>query len=331
MRLFLVTDAWKPQINGVVRTLGRMISEMQKRGHEVEVASPLDFTSIPCPTYPEIRLAITPTRKLHQRIDAYKPDAIHISTEGPLGMAARKYCVKRGIPFTTAYHTRFPEYVHARTRFPLGWSYGMLRRFHNSAARCMVATDSIQNDLESRGFENIVRWSRGVDTELFKPTDRAALELPRPISLYVGRVAVEKNIPAFLDLDLPGSKVVVGDGPQWAQLRKAYPGVTFLGALRDDELADIYSAADVFVFPSKTDTFGLVMLEALACGTPVAGFPVPGPLDVIGTRETGYLHDNLKLAIEGALERSRETCREYALANSWDVCVNQFMSNLAKI
>lgn len=328
MRLFLVTDAWKPQVNGVVRTLGRMIQEMEARGHTIEVAAPSDFNSVPCPTYPEIRLAIMAGNKLTQKIDRFKPDAIHLATEGPLGIAARKFCLARGFPYTTAYHTRFPEYVHARVRLPLDWSYAMLRRFHNGGARCMVSTQTIQNDLESRGFRNIVRWSRGVDTALFKPRDEPYWNYPRPISLYAGRVAVEKNIPAFLDLDLPGTKVVAGDGPILAKLKASYPDVVFLGALGDHDLARAYAASDVFVFPSKTDTFGLVMLEALASGTPVAGYPVPGPLDVVGKRPVGHLHEDLAIAVERALECSRDTCRDYAAGYDWDHCVSQFVDNL---
>ncbi|MBL6599762.1 MAG: glycosyltransferase family 1 protein [Alphaproteobacteria bacterium] len=328
MRLFLVTDAWKPQVNGVVRTLGRMIQEMEARGHVVEVAAPSDFHNMACPTYPEIRLALLAKRKLVQRIEAFRPDAIHLATEGPLGMAARGYCMARGYPYTTAYHTRFPEYVHARVRLPLTWSYALLRRFHNGGARCMVSTQTIQSDLESRGFRNIARWSRGVDTKLFRPRDEAYFDFPRPISLYAGRVAVEKNVPAFLDLDLPGTKIVAGDGPILAKLKASYPDVVFLGSLDDEALARAYAAADVFVFPSKTDTFGLVMLEALASGTPVAGFPVPGPLDVVGDRPVGSLDEDLSLAVGRALDCSRDTCRDYALGYDWDVCVTQFVNNL---
>lgn len=331
MKLFLVSDAWKPQVNGVVRTLNRMIQEMEARGHEIEVAGPRDFNNMPCPTYPEIELALFPSKALIKRIEAFQPNAIHIATEGPLGHAARKYCLRNNMPFTTAYHTRFPEYIHARTRLPLSLSYGFLRKFHAKAERCMVATNSIQQSLEERGFTNIVRWGRGVDTEQFQPVERSFLPYPGPISLYVGRVAIEKNIPAFLDLELPGTKVVVGDGPLLAKLRAQYPDVIFKGALKDDDLTKAYAAADVFVFPSKTDTFGLVMLEALACGTPVAGYPVPGPIDVISDQSIGGLDFDLAKAVDRALTCPREACRDFAVKNNWDVCVEQFMENLSPV
>lgn len=330
MRLFLVTDAWRPQINGVVRSLERMIEILTARGGEIEVASPLDFVSVSCPSYPEIRLALWSSTKLAERIKAFRPTHIHISTEGPLGWAARAYCRAHGIPFTTAYHTRFPEYVHARCRMPLDWSYGVLRRFHNSATRVMVSTQSIQSDLEARGFRNIARWGRGVDLTLFhpRPGDDIVDGLPRPIHLYVGRVAVEKNVPAFLDLDLPGTKLVVGDGPQLNELRRRYPDAVFTGHKTDEELARYYAAADIFVFPSLTDTFGLVLLEALAAGTPVAAFPVPGPLDVIGDLPVGGLHADLGQAISIGLRADRARCRAHGEAHSWDRSADQFLSNL---
>ncbi len=257
MKICLVTDAWAPQMNGVVRTLFRTREELAALGHAVSVVSPDQFFSLACPTYPEIRLALFAGRKVAARLAALAPDAVHISTEGPLGIAARRYCLAQGLPFTTAYHTRFPEYVAARFAVPPGWTYAWLRRFHAAAWSVMVATASIEADLQGRGFANIRRWSRGVDTQLFRPGDKAFLDLPRPIHLYVGRVAVEKNIEAFLALDLDGSKVVVGDGPQLAELRRKYPAVRFLGAKTGEELAHHYAAADVFVFPSRTDTFRL--------------------------------------------------------------------------
>src|SRR5689334_20825133 len=255
LHLALVTDAWAPQVNGVVRTLQRTKVELERLRQQVDVISPDQFRTVPCPTYPEIRLALWPERTLHRKLDALKPDAIHIATEGPLGRAARAWCLKQRLPFTTAYHTRFPEYVAARFAVPLGWTYSIVRRFHAPATRVMVATQSIENELTQRGFANISRWTRGVDLELFRPDQRAELDLPRPIHLYVGRVAVEKNIGAFLALKLPGSKVVIGDGPQLAALKARYPDVHFLGAKYGPDLARHVAAADVFVFPSLTDTF----------------------------------------------------------------------------
>ena len=331
MHLVLVTDAWTPQVNGVVRTLQRTKMELERLGHQIDVISPDQFRTIPCPTYPEIRLALWPGRKVYRQLDALKPDAIHISTEGPLGRAARAWCLKRRLPFTTAYHTRFPEYVAARFAVPLGWTYGIVRRFHAPAARVMVATQSIESELIERGFANISRWTRGVDLDLFRPDEAAALDLPRPIHLYVGRVAVEKNIGAFLALKLPGSKVVIGDGPQLVALKAQYPDVHFLGAKHGADLARHVAAGDVFVFPSLTDTFGLVMLEAMACGLPVAAFPVAGPKDVVREGEVGALDWDLAKAVERALTLSRAACRRYAQDFSWETATRQFLSNLAPV
>lgn len=331
MHLALVTDAWAPQVNGVVRTLQRTRAELERLGHQVHVISPDQFRTIPCPTYPEIRLALWPGRKVYRELDALKPDAIHISTEGPLGRAARAWCLKRRLPFTTAYHTRFPEYVAARLAVPLSWTYAIVRRFHAPATRVMVATQSIESELTERGFGNISRWTRGVDLELFHPGERATLDLPRPIHLYVGRVAVEKNIGAFLDLKLAGSKVVIGDGPQLAALKAQYPGVHFLGAKFGSDLARHVAAGDVFVFPSLTDTFGLVMLEAMACGLPVAAFPVAGPKDVVREGEVGALDWDLAKAVERALALPRTACRLYAQGFSWEAATRQFLANLAPL
>jgi len=331
LHLALVTDAWAPQVNGVVRTLQRTKLELERLGHQVDVISPDQFHTIPCPTYPEIRLALWPARKLGRQLDALRPDAIHIATEGPLGRAARAWCLKRRLPFTTAYHTRFPEYVAARFAVPLAWTYAIVRRFHAPATRVMVATQSIESELIERGFANISRWTRGVDLDLFRPDERAPLDLLRPIHLYVGRVAVEKNIGAFLALTLPGSKVVIGDGPQLAALKAQYPGVHFLGAKFGADLARHVAAADVFVFPSLTDTFGLVMLEALACGLPVAAFPVAGPKDVVREGEVGALDWDLAKAVDRALALSREACRRYAQDFSWEAATRQFLANLAPV
>lgn len=329
MKLLIVTDAWHPQVNGVVRTLTTTRAELERLGHKVEVIAPDRFRTIPMPTYPEIRLALAPGRRVRRMIEEAQPDAIHIATEGPLGFAARRYCLKHKLPFTTAYHTRFPEYVRDRAPVPLSLSYAFIRRFHAPAHSVMVATASIEADLERRGFTNIRRWSRGVDTELFRPRDKDLFaHLPRPVFISVGRVAVEKNIEAFLGLDLPGSKVVVGDGPQLAELKAKYPGVTFVGAKHGEDLARHYAAADVFVFPSRTDTFGLVLLEALASGLPVAAFPVPGPLDVISDSPAGVLSEDLRAACLKAVGIAPQVCRDHALTFSWQSCAQQFLANL---
>lgn len=335
LTITIVSDAWAPQVNGVVRTLGRTVAELQELGHAVNVISPADFRTLPCPSYPEIRLAMTTRWGIARLLDRQRPDAVHIATEGPLGHAARAYCRRRKLPFSTAYHTRFPEYVAERFRVPLRLSYAVLRRFHAPAHTIMVATRSIAEELGKRGFGNIRFWSRGVDLDLFRPRTNdvpAALrDLPRPLHLYVGRLAVEKNIEAFLALDLPGSKVVVGDGPQRAYLERRYPDAIFVGTKQGEELARHYAAADVFVFPSLTDTFGLVVLEALACGVPVAAFPVAGPRDVIGTSGAGALNQDLRLAIAQALQIPAARCRAHAETFSWRAATNQFLQNLAVI
>ena len=334
LNIAIVTDAWAPQMNGVVRTLGRTRDELIAAGHRPTILAPQSFRSVPCPTYPEIRLAIFPYRRLAARLDALKPDAIHVATEGPLGIAARRYCLKRGIPFTTAYHTRFPEYVAARFGLPLRLTYAWLRRFHNAAQATMVATPSIEAELRAQGFQRIKRWSRGVDTLLFRPrpqaNDATSLDgMPRPIHLYVGRLAIEKNIEAFLSLDLPGSQVVIGDGPQCADLQARFPQAHFLGKQVGEDLARLYAAADVFVFPSLTDTFGLVILEALASGVPVAAYPVAGPKDIIRDGISGALDADLGLAIARARQVPRATCRSEAEKFSWSAATRQFISNLA--
>lgn len=328
MNILIVTDAWTPQVNGVVRTIATVRAELEAMGHTVEVIGPDRFRTVPLPTYPEIRLALGAGRRLRAMVEAMRPDCIHIATEGPLGFAARRWCLKRGIPFTTAYHTRFPEYVRDRVPVPLALSYAVVRRFHKPASAVMVATPSIEQDLVARGFTNIRRWTRGVDTDLFRPRDKGFLDLPRPISLYVGRVAVEKNLEDFLKLDLPGTKVVVGDGPARAELQARYPEVHWAGARHGEDLARHYAAADVFVFPSRTDTFGLVLLEALASGVPVAAYPVPGPLDVVNGSGTGCLSEDLAEAVETALTIPPERCRDYALGFSWRRSAEQFLANL---
>jgi glycosyltransferase involved in cell wall biosynthesis len=331
MRLALVSDAWFPQVNGVVRTLSTVKAELEALGHEVAVIAPDQFRTVACPTYPEIRLAVLPRRGLRRRLDRLAPNAIHIATEGPLGMAARAYCRRRGLAFTTSFHTRFPEYVEARTGVPRSWLYAWLRRFHAPAAGVMVATDSLMRELAGYGFANLRRWSRGVDTALFQPGPKDLYDLPRPIYLNVGRVAVEKNIEAFLGLDLPGTKVVVGDGPQRAQLERRHPDAVFLGSKTGADLARHFAAADVFVFPSRTDTFGLVMLEALAAGVPVAAFPVPGPLDVVDGHAVGVLDEDLGRAARAALDIPGARCRAYAEGFSWGRCAEQFLANLVVV
>ncbi|MBK1841082.1 glycosyltransferase family 1 protein [Azospirillum sp. YIM B02556] len=328
MNILIVSDAWHPQVNGVVRTIGTVRNELEEMGHSVEVIGPDRFRTLPMPSYPEIRLAVGAKRRLWAMIEGMRPDCIHIATEGPLGFAARSYCLKHGKPFTTAYHTRFPEYVRDRAPIPLALSYAVVRRFHKPSSAVMVATQTIEDALKGRGFGNIRRWTRGVDTELFHPRDKGFLDLPRPVSMYVGRVAVEKNLEDFLRLDLPGTKVVVGDGPAREELQRKYPAVHWVGAKHGEELAKHYAAADVFVFPSRTDTFGLVLLEALASGVPVAAYPVPGPLDVVDGSGAGCLDEDLKRAVEGALAIPGQACRDYALGYSWRRSAEQFLSNL---
>jgi glycosyltransferase involved in cell wall biosynthesis len=329
-RILIVTDAWMPQVNGVVRTLRTITEEMRAMGMTVEVIGPDRFNTMPMPSYPEIRLALFPGRKLARLIDEFAPDALHIATEGPLGMAARAYAKRRKIAFTTAFHTRFAEYLQARTKIPLWLTYAWLRKFHGTGAAVMVATQSLREELVERGFKNVRAWSRGVDLEAFHPEPKEAWAFPRPIFAYVGRVAVEKNLRAFLDLQLPGSKLVVGDGPQRKTLEREYPDAYFVGARHGAALAAAYAGADVFVFPSKTDTFGLVVLEALASGLPVAAYPVTGPKDILGEAAVpvGALHEDLQQAALAALEIDRAVCRPHAETYSWTACAQKFMDNL---
>ncbi len=313
----------------MVRTLQTLTAELERLGHGVIHITPDRFASIPCPTYPEIRLAVLPGRKVARMIEEAHPCAIHIATEGPLGLAARNYCARRGIPFTTAYHTRFPEYVKARFGLPRGVSYAFLRWFHRPSSSIMVATASIESELRSRGFANMTRWGRGVDLDLFHPRDKSFLDGPRPVLLYVGRVAVEKNIEAFLQLELPGTKYVVGDGPLLSTLKAKYPDVRFAGVKAGEELAAHYAAADVMVFPSLTDTFGLVVLEALASGVPVAAFPVAGPQDILTGSGAGCLDADLAKAVKEALAISPGACLRHARRYSWAFSAEQFLCNLA--
>lgn len=329
MRIAIVTDAWLPQVNGVVTTLGRTRDELVASGHRVKMITPADHRTLPCPTYPEIRLAVLPYRRIRRTLDQFRPDCIHIATEGPLGFAARRYCRRHGLAYTTSYHTRFPQYVRERAPIPESWTYAWLRRFHRDAAAVLVPTPAVRDELAARRFGNLQIWSRGVDVELFRPEPRAKLDGGRPVFMYMGRVAVEKNVEAFLDLDLPGTKYVVGDGPDLARLRARYPDAVFTGYRFGAELAAHLAAADVFVFPSRTDTFGLVMLEAMACGAPVAAYPVTGPLDVIDDGRTGVLHEDLGVACRRALGLDRAACREAALCKSWARATEQFLGRLA--
>lgn len=329
MKIMIVTDAWEPQVNGVVRTLKNTTRELTALGHQVELLTPLEFRTMPCPTYPEIRLSLLPKRHLRERIAAFGPDAIHIATEGPLGLTARRYAIDHDLPFTTAYHTRFPEYVQARFGIPLSATYRFLRWFHKPSLAVMAPTPVVKADLEKFGFTNVVLWTRGVDLDIFRPMDSKVLNTARPIFLYVGRVAVEKNVEAFLKLDLPGSKWVCGEGPALAELKSRYPQANYLGVLSQPELAKVYAAADVFVFPSRTDTFGLVLLEALATGTPVAAYPVTGPIDVLGdSSNAGAMNNDLREACLEALKIDRADARAWAERFSWRAASEQFASHL---
>jgi glycosyltransferase involved in cell wall biosynthesis len=330
MKIAIVTDAWHPQTNGVVQTLSTTIQHLTRSSHRMLVIEPGVFRTVACPTYPEIRLACLPYSQVNRMLREFDPQAVHIATEGTLGSAARRWCRRQGLPFTTSYHTQFPEYLRARAPIPLAFSYAHLRRFHGAARRTMVATPSMQRQLEARGFANLARWTRGVDTELFRPRDKEFLSLPRPIAMYVGRVAVEKNIEAFLRMAFTGSKVVVGDGPARALLAAKYPQAHFVGYQRGETLARHMAAADVFVFPSLTDTFGLVMLEAMACGVPVAAFPVTGPVDVVRPGVTGMLNEDLAQATHAAMRLGAEDCRAYALQNTWEKAAQQFLGNLVE-
>ena len=336
MRILLATDAWEPQVNGVVRTLTKVMAELRAMGHEVDVVSPDQFPTFPLPTYPEIKLAIGAYEPVQERFKSFEPEAIHIATEGPIGLAARRICLEWKLPFTTSYHTRFPEYVSARLPLPLAAGYTDMRWFHKPSGRLMVATPTMRDELVRHGFRNISPWSRGVDTDVFKPRQPGEPDLfeglARPIFLNVGRVAVEKNIEAFASLDLPGTKVVIGDGPQREELAEKYPEVKFLGAKFGDELARHFACADVFCFPSLTDTFGLVILEAMAAGVPVAAFSAPGPIDIIPGSGAGVLApgqtDGLREACLACLDIDHATVRKFAEGFSWRACAEEFFKNL---
>jgi glycosyltransferase involved in cell wall biosynthesis len=331
MRVLIATDAWHPQVNGVVRTLTSLAANARKLGVDITFLTPEGFPSMPVPTYTSLRLALPSPRGIARRIEAARPDAIHIATEGSIGFLVRRYCIERGLPFTTSYTTRFPEYIAARAPIPESWIYALLRRFHAAATVTMVSTPSLMAEFAERGFKNLGMWTRGVDTDLFKPERAIDLGLPRPIFACVGRIAVEKNLEAFLSLDLPGSKIVIGQGPQEAELRRRFPDAKFLGLLDEKVLPAYLAGSDVFVFPSKTDTFGVVQLEALACGVPVAAYPVPGPRDVVGQDPIGVLDEDLRAACMGALRMSRQACRAFALTRSWEASARQFIGHVNRV
>ena len=337
MRLSLVTDAWRPQVNGVVTTLQHTVASLRLRGVEVDVVTPEGMATWPCPSYPEIRLALFAGSRVRQRLHSHAPDAVHIATEGPLGLAAHRACRDWGWGFTTSYHTRFPEYLSARWPIPERWSYAWLRRFHGAAVRTLVGTPTVRRELEAEGFTNLAEWSRGVDTDQFQP-QAPQHPLPwgtarseRPVLMYVGRVAVEKNIEAFLQLPVAGLKVVVGDGPARQGLAAAHPGVVWAGYLQGTALAAAVAQADCLVFPSRTDTFGLVMLEAMACGVPVAAYPVAGPLDVVQPGVTGALDEDLARAVMRALRLDRSGVRAAVMARSWEAATAQFLGHLTPV
>ncbi len=328
MKIVIVTDAWLPQVNGVVTTLLELVRGLEARGHDVLLIEPSGFKRFKCPGYAEIELAWRPGAKVSRTIDAADADAIHIATEGPLGAAARRHCLRRGMAFTTAFHTRFPDILAKALRVPTAWGYAWFRRFHAPSSGVMVPTEGMLAILKAHRFERLLRWSHGVDLQLFKPVAPIALDLPRPVFLHVGRISYEKNLEAFLKLDLPGSKLVYGVGPLLPALREKYPQVHWRGVVSREALPAIYSAADAFVFPSHSETFGLVMLEAMACGTPVAAFPVTGPLDVVGDSDGGVLDHDLARAANRALDVPRGCARARALEFDWERVCDEFVSFL---
>lgn len=339
MKILVATDAWHPQVNGVVRTLNHVAREARALDADIEFLTPEAFWTLPMPGYPEIRLALTGPGDIERRLDRTRADAVHVATEGPIGHAVRRVCMKRGMPFTTSFHTRFPDYLASRLPVPERWTsdvaWSWLRRFHGASAAVLAATPTLAEELKGRGFGRVKLWPRGVDARMFRPRNGsknlgATLNLPRPIFLTVGRLAVEKNLEAFLKLDLPGTKVVVGDGPARGLLTKTFPDALFLGSKQGEALAEIYAAADVFVFPSRTDTYGLVLLEALASGVPVAGFPAAAPRDVIADAPVGVLDEDLRLACLGALGCSRDDCRDFALGLTWQASARTFLQHVTE-
>lgn len=331
MKIALVTEAWPPQVNGVATTWTHVKAELEQRGHDVLVLHSGLFWTLPMPRYPDVRLAPCPVRTVTRALDHYQPNAIHLATEGPLGMAARRYCAKHRLAFTTSYHTQFPDYLCKYLGVPRNVTYRYMRWFHSGARATLVPTLSVKKQLDRRGFTNVVVWTRGVDHTLFRPTGKAFLSYPRPIFLYAGRLAHEKNIPAFLNLQLPGSKLVIGPGPLQGRLAQRYPGVHFTGYLPPKQFAQHMAAADVLVFPSRTDTFGLVMIEALACGVPVAAYPVTGPVDIHIPNVTAVMNENLLAAAMNALSLEAAACRQHALTYRWSNCAQMVLQHLAPI
>ena len=328
MRIQIISDAWHPQINGVVRTLTQTTTQLERFGHRVSLVTPDMFPTFPCPGYAEIRLAVATPASVGAIIERFGPEAVHIATEGPLGVAARRYLLRQRIPFTTSFHTKFPEYMRMRWGFPANWGYAALRRFHAAAKRTLVPTEGLRQELMELGFDNLALWGHGVDTHLFRPRPKETLPDARPIWLYVGRIATEKNIAAFLELDLPGTKYVVGDGPMLGELRRSFPDARYFGSKTGEELARIYAASDVLVFPSVTDTFGNVILEALACGVPVAAYHVRGPKDILEGTSVGCVDADLGRAARNALLHSPEECRRFAERFTLAASANQFLGNL---
>jgi glycosyltransferase involved in cell wall biosynthesis len=330
-RILLATDAWRPQVNGVVRTWETSLAELNRRGYETTVINPGLFRSFPVPFYPEIRLAVPARRRVTALIRSFDPDVVHVATEGPIGLAVRAFCLRNRWRFTTSYHSRFPEYLQQLARVPAGWTYRYLRWFHSMSAAVLVSTPSLESELAARGFRDLRRWSRGVDLSLFVPRPKSWTQYQRPILLYAGRVSREKNIEAFLTLDRPGTKVVVGDGPFRERLQREFPKVVFLGYRSGTDLAEAYANADVFVFPSKTDTFGLVMIEAMACGVPVAAYPVVGPIDIVTESGVGCLDENLGRAIDGALrDGNPAACVRHAKEFTWEQCTDQLLAGFVR-
>ena len=328
-RILIGTDAWTPQVNGVVRTMETTVRILQKQGHVVEIIEPNQYRGFPCPSYPEIQLCMPPGSRIAKIIDTFRPDRVHIATEGPIGLALRRICGMRGYRYTTSYHTKFPEYVRDLLKIPTRFGYQFMRWFHRYSDGLMVATNSLEQELIKHRFTmRMVRWSRGVDLELFRPQPKTLFDFPRPIMLYVGRISKEKSIEDFLVLKTPGTKVVVGDGPIRGQLEQQYPEVKFLGYQSGETLARTFANADLFVFPSRTDTFGLVQVEALACGVPVAAYPVVGPIDIIENEKVGALDENLGRAVERALALGDPAeCVKLAQTYTWENCTQQFIEN----
>lgn len=331
MKIALISDAWHPQINGVVTTLSNTCAALLRLGHSVELITPDLFRTWPCPGYPDVGMAFLCGPKLRPILKAFQPDAIHLATESSIGFAARRYCRHYGYRYTTSFHSRFPEYFKLRAGVPLSVTYTYLRWFHERSTRVMVSTESLQNELSRKGFKHLALWSRGVDSDLFRPRDKGFIRDQRPIFMYTGRVAIEKNVEDFLKLDLPGTRYIIGDGPQRLELEQKYPAARFLGYQTGETLARYLAAADVMVFPSRNDTFGLVILEALACGVPVAAYPVQGPKDVLQDARAGILHNDLREAAFKALSLNPHDCRRYALQYSWDNCARQFVSHLTPL